>query len=76
MVTAEHLTALLELREAAEARYPDLPAGLWWRRYGQAWLAITEDVLPAFTPAQLARAAAGKTGRAARMLDLLEGPTE
>lgn len=76
VVTAEHLPGLLELREAAEARYPQLPAGLWWRRYGQAWLAITEDVLPAFTPAQLDHAATQRTGRATRMLDLLEGPAQ
>jgi hypothetical protein len=47
---------------------------MWWRRFGQVWLAITEDILPRFTPAELE--AAGRLKPDGTVLELLEEPQE
>jgi hypothetical protein len=39
-------------------------------------LSITDDILPTFTPAEVAAAKATADGRAISLLDLLEGPKE
>ncbi|MFE9328369.1 hypothetical protein ACIHDR_46855 [Nocardia sp. NPDC052278] len=75
-VTAEHLPGLLDLLAELERRWNDSTAEDWWRRYGQVWLSITEDILPAFTPNQLNDARSCSDGRSARLLDLLEGPKD
>jgi hypothetical protein len=75
LATHRHLPGLLELLELLDLQRQTLDAEVWWARHGQTWLAITENVLPRFTPAEieLAKAAASPT---ASLLDLLEGPRE
>ena len=51
-----------------------MPEALWWSRYGPAWAAIRNDVLPRFTPAEIANAREQKSPPA--MLDLVEEPWE
>ncbi|MET8699848.1 hypothetical protein ABZW10_13395 [Kitasatospora sp. NPDC004723] len=74
VATEDHLPALLALQDDLAARWEGTDREAWWRRYGQAWVAIAEDIIPAFTPAEKARAAARKP--TSTPLDLLEGPKE
>lgn len=76
VVTPTHLPALLDLQAEVERRWTSMPQQRWWHRYGQAWLAITEDVLPRFTPAEIDQARSQPTPSAAEVLNLLEGPTD
>jgi hypothetical protein len=76
VVTREHLPGLVDLLGELERRWTTTERDDWWRRYGQAWLSVTEDILPTFTPAELAAAKARADGGAANLLDLLEGPKE
>ncbi len=76
VVTREHLPGLVDLLGELERRWTTTGRDDWWRRYGQAWLSVTEDILPTFTPAEVAAAKASTDGRAANLLDLLEGPKE
>jgi hypothetical protein len=76
VVTPAHLPALLDLHAEVERRWHTTPQPRWWQRYGQAWLAITEDILPRFTPAEIDHARHTPTGRAGAVLELLEGPSD
>ncbi|MFI6163033.1 hypothetical protein ACIA59_24165 [Micromonospora haikouensis] len=73
LVTAEHLPALLDLQTEVERRWDTTPSRRWWQRYGQAWLAITEDVLPRFTPDEIEAARQAAKPSASALLELLEG---
>jgi hypothetical protein len=70
VITREHLPAIVGLRAALIHRRRDLPESAWLERYGQAWTAIRRDVLPRFTPAEVA--AAGRESRDDALLDLVE----
>ena len=74
LITAGHLARLLSLLAALEQRRLEMPEALWWSRYGHAWAAIRNDVLPRFTPAEIANAREQKSPPA--MLDLVEEPWE
>jgi hypothetical protein len=75
LATHRHLPGLLALLEQLDFERQTTDAEVWWARHGPTWLAITEDVLPKFTPAELeaARKAATPT---VSLLDLLHGPRE
>jgi hypothetical protein len=74
LVTHRHLPSLAALLERLEADRQSMDADAWWRRHGRAWLAITEEVLPKFTPAEVEQARATRPDPA--LLDLLDGPRE
>jgi len=74
LVTRDHLPRLLGLLDALGQRRRELPEETWWTRYGPAWVAIRQDILTRFTPAELGRAEAGKPHDA--LLDLIENPWE
>jgi len=77
LATQRHLPGLLALLERLDFERQTIDADTWWVRHGQAWLAITNDVLPKFTPAEIEQAQtladAAPTGS---LLDLLYGPRE
>ena len=60
LVTRDHLPRLLALLDALAQRRRELPEKVWWPRYGPAWVAIRQDILGKFTPAELQHAQAGK----------------
>ena len=74
LVTRDHLPRLLALLDALAQRRRELPEEVWWPRYGPAWVAIRQDILAKFTPAELQQAQAGKPHDA--LLDLAENPWE
>ncbi|MBK3563705.1 hypothetical protein [Streptomyces sp. MBT62] len=74
VATASHLPAQLALLDELAALWEDTDRETWWRRLGQVWLAINEDILPRFTPQERAAAEAAKP--ADRVLSLLDGPGE
>ena len=74
LVTRDHLPRLLALLDALAQRRRELPEQAWWPRYGPAWVAIRQDILAKFTPAELQQAQAGKPHDA--LLDLAENPWE
>ena len=74
LVTRDHLPRLLGLLEALAQRRRELPEQVWWTRYGPAWVAIRQDILVKFTPAELQRARAAQPVDA--LLDLVENPWE
>ena len=74
LVTRDHLPRLLALLDALAQRRRELPGEVWWPRYGPAWVAIRQDILAKFTPAELQQAQAGKPDDA--LLDLIENPWE
>jgi hypothetical protein len=75
LATHRHLPGLLALLERLDLERQTTDAEVWWARHGQTWLAITEDVLPKFTPAEIehAKQAARPT---MSLLNLLHGPRE
>jgi hypothetical protein len=56
LVTRDHLPRLLGLLDALAQRRRELTEQAWWARYGPAWVAIGQDILTRFTPAELQRA--------------------
>ncbi|MEU9341820.1 hypothetical protein AB0D74_11435 [Streptomyces sp. NPDC048278] len=74
VATASHLPAQLALLDELADLWEGTDRETWWRRFGQAWLAINEDILPRFTPQERAAAEASKP--ADRVLPLLDGPSE
>ena len=74
LVTRDHLPRLLALLDALAQRRRELPEQVWWPRYGPAWVAIRQDILAKFTPAELQQAQAGKPHDA--LLDLADNPWE
>ena len=74
LVTRDHLPRLLALLDALAQRRRELPEEAWWPRYGPAWVAIRQDILAKFTPAELQQAQARKPHDA--LLDLIENPWE
>ncbi|WP_339131850.1 hypothetical protein WJM95_23930 [Streptomyces sp. f51] len=74
VATAAHLPAQLALLDELAERWEGTDRDTWWRDYGQAWLAINEDILPRFTPEE--RAAAEDAKPTDRVLSLLNGPEE
>jgi hypothetical protein len=74
LVTRDHLPRLLGLLDALAQRRRELTEPVWWARYGPAWVAIRQDILTKFTPAELQQAQADKPHDA--LLDLIENPWE
>jgi hypothetical protein len=74
LVTRDHLPGLLGLLDALGQRRRELAEDAWWDRYGPAWVAIREDILAKFTPAELEQAQSRKPDDA--LLDLIENPWE
>jgi hypothetical protein len=74
LVTRDRLPGLLSLLDALGQRRCELTEDAWWGRYGAAWVAIREDILAKFTPAELEQAQARKPADA--LLDLIENPWE
>ena len=74
LVTRDHLPGLLGLLDALGQRRRELAEDAWWGRYGPTWVAIREDILAKFTPAELEQAQALKPDDA--LLDLIENPWE
>lgn len=74
LVTRDHLPRLLGLLDALGQRRRELAEDDWWSRYGPAWIAIREDILAKFTPAELEQAQARKPDDV--LLDLIENPWE
>jgi hypothetical protein len=79
LITHRHLPGLLELLDQLDTERQAIDAHTWWARHGRTWLAITDDVLPKFTPAELDRARAQAQAAATptvSLLDLLHDPRE
>jgi hypothetical protein len=77
LATHRHLPGLLALLDQLDADRQTTDADSWWARHGQVWLAITQDVLPKFTPAELKRAHAEAAANSmVSLLELLNGPRE
>jgi hypothetical protein len=74
LITRDHLPRLLGLLDALAQRRRELPQEMWWARYGPAWVAIRQDILAKFTPAELQHAHADKPHDG--LLDLIENPWE
>jgi hypothetical protein len=74
LITRDHLPRLLGLLDALLERRRVLPEPEWWARYGPAWVAIRQDILAKFTPAEVEHARADKPHDA--LLDLIENPWE
>ncbi|WP_406292737.1 hypothetical protein OG948_00120 [Embleya sp. NBC_00888] len=74
LVTRDHLPRLLGLFDALGRRRRALSDEVWWQRYGPAWVAIRQDILTKFTPAELQQARAEQPHDA--LLDLVENPWE
>jgi hypothetical protein len=74
LATQQHLPALLALLDRLENARQAIDSDTWWDRHGRTWRAITEDILPRFTPAEIAQAKAAQP--ADLPLDLLDGPKE
>ncbi|MFB7287779.1 hypothetical protein [Actinacidiphila glaucinigra] len=72
LITRTHLPRLLGLLRALAQRRRELPEGQWWQHYGPAWVAIRQDILARFTPAELEQARTGEEHDA--LLDLVENP--
>jgi hypothetical protein len=74
VITHDHLPSLLGLLDSLEQRRQEIALPGWWRRYGAAWAAIRHEVLPEFSPAEIAAAEAVRPGDT--LLDLVEGLRE
>ncbi|MFD3458262.1 hypothetical protein ACFWVM_00965 [Nocardia fluminea] len=74
LITTKHLPAILALADDLADRRAQLDEQQWWKRYGPVWAAVRLDILPKFTPAQRASAAAAKPADA--LLELAEDPWE
>lgn len=74
LIDRTHLPRLVALLTELEHRRQLTTEEQWWARYGPAWAAIRTDVLPRFTPEEVARA--GRTPVPPAMLDLAEEPWE
>ncbi|MEH0934445.1 hypothetical protein [Micromonospora psammae] len=74
LIDSSHLPRLLALLIALEERRQQMTEEQWWARYGPAWAAIRSDVLPRFTPAEVARARLAQVPDA--LLDLVDEPWE
>jgi len=76
VITRNHLPAILALNDALAARRTQLGESEWWTRYGAVWAAIRREVLPKFTPDELAAAAGTADQSAGALLELAEDPWE
>jgi hypothetical protein len=74
VITPAHLPAILALLDALAERRDQTGETEWWARYGSVWAAIRHDVLPKFTPAQVADATRVRPAEA--LLELAEEPWE
>ncbi|MCX5107029.1 hypothetical protein OOK13_00185 [Streptomyces sp. NBC_00378] len=74
LVTRDHLPRLLGLLDALAQRRRELSDEVWWQRYGPAWVAIRQNILVKFTPAELQQARTEQPHDA--LLDLVENPWE
>ncbi|MGW1089210.1 hypothetical protein ACWD4L_23550 [Streptomyces sp. NPDC002596] len=68
-----HLPALLALADTLQADLQQRDAEEWATRHGATWQVLTRDILPRFSPAQRAAAAAA---RPVLPLNLIDGPKE
>lgn len=74
LITRTHLPAILALVDELADRRTRFGDTEWWQRYGPVWAAIRRDVLPKFTPAELATARISEPLEA--LLELAEDPWE
>ncbi|MBU8857657.1 MULTISPECIES: hypothetical protein [unclassified Micromonospora] len=74
LIDRSHLPRLVALLAELDQRRQLMTEEQWWARYGPAWAAIRTDVLPRFTPAEVARAR--RTPVPPAMLDLTDEPWE
>ncbi len=75
LITRNDLPRLLGLLDALALRRQQMSEDDWWGgRYGMAWVAIGQDVLAKFSPAEIAQAEAVKPEDT--LLDLVEYPWE
>ncbi|MCS6559093.1 hypothetical protein NYQ31_11850 [Curtobacterium flaccumfaciens] len=58
VVADENIPTILRLAEELAAAFERLPFDVWVHRYGQAWIAIHDDILPSRSAEDLATAAA------------------
>lgn len=58
VVSDENIPTILRLSEELAERFDTISLDVWVRRYGQAWLAINNDILPSRTAEELAEFAA------------------
>ncbi|MBT1631650.1 hypothetical protein [Curtobacterium flaccumfaciens] len=72
VVSDEHIPTILRLSEEMVERFSRYPLDAWVQRFGQAWLAIHNDILPSRTAHELADAAARMPDATA--LTLLDDP--
>ncbi|MFE7392599.1 hypothetical protein [Streptomyces sp. NPDC057582] len=73
LVLEHHLPALLALADTLQADLQQRDAEEWATRHGATWQVLTRDILPRFSPAQRAAAAAA---RPVLPLNLIDGPKE
>ncbi|MCX4547190.1 hypothetical protein [Streptomyces sp. NBC_01565] len=73
LVLERHLPALLALADTLQADLQHRDAAEWADRHGATWQVLTRDILPRFSPAQRATAAAV---RPVLPLSLIDGPKE
>lgn len=73
LVLEHHLPALLALTDTLQTDLQQRDAEEWTTRHGATWQVLTRDILPRFSPAQRAAAAAV---RPVLPLNLIDGPKE
>lgn len=74
LVTPSHLPAITALLDTLIARKQELSEQDWWQRYGPVWAAIRHDILPKFSPAEIALAQ--KQQPQLPLLEMIESPWE
>ncbi|HET6478577.1 MAG TPA: hypothetical protein VFG35_00845 [Actinoplanes sp.] len=70
LITRDHLPGLLALLDTLNSRRERCGEADWWARYGMTWTALRREVLPKFSPAEIAEASTRKPADA--LLDLVE----
>ncbi|WP_406415496.1 hypothetical protein OH809_42535 [Streptomyces sp. NBC_00873] len=74
LITRDKLPRLLALLDAMHTRLQQMDEDTWWKAYGPTWTAIRRDVLPKFSPAEVAEIRKHPLPDA--LLDLVESPWE
>lgn len=70
VITRDHLPAIVGLTDALAKRRQHMSEDDWQVQYGQVWTSIRRDVMPRFTPGELANAR--QEAPADTLLDLIE----